>query len=132
VTEAAALVCLVLGTFFFAAGTVGILRMPDVYTRMHVAAKSDTLGAGLWLLGLAIASGGGVTALKLILLLAFLWLTSPTAAHCMARAAHRTGVPMVCGTASLDDGRSIESPRETSPVEGGVPGEEAAHRADGL
>lgn len=113
--EAVAGLCLVLGTFFFAAGTVGILRMPDPYTRMHVAAKSDTLGAGLWLIGLAVVAGQGIVSLKLVLLLAFIWLTSPTAAHCMARAAHRTGVPAVSGTSYLEDPRLTPSSDAAGP-----------------
>lgn len=112
--EIVAGLCLASGTFFFAAGTVGILRMPDAYTRMHVAAKSDTLGAGLWLIGLAVVAGEGVTSLKLLLLLAFIWLTSPTAAHCMARAARRAGVRPVRGTAHLNDPRLPDGGEQTS------------------
>lgn len=118
--------CLASGTFFFAAGTVGILRMPDAYTRMHVAAKSDTLGAGLWLVGLAVVAGEGVTSLKLVLLLAFIWLTSPTAAHCMARAARRTGVPPVRGTESLRDPRLGEACEADRPPGRGADGQAPA------
>ncbi len=100
---AGALLCA--GTFFFFTGTLGILRMPDVYTRLHVAAKADSLGAGLWMLGLAILSGSGVIGFKLIVLTIFLWITGPTAAHCMARVAYRAKVPMLEGTRQEMDAR---------------------------
>ncbi|MDP2873432.1 MAG: monovalent cation/H(+) antiporter subunit G [Bacillota bacterium] len=102
--ELVAALLLVAGTFFLLAGTIGILRMPDVYTRMHVAAKSDSLGAGLWLLGLAVVTSDPTTVVKLIFLVVFIWITSPTAAHCMARAAYRSGVRALPGTLRLSDG----------------------------
>lgn len=94
-----------LGTFFFLTGTIGVLRMPDVYTRLHAAAKGDSLGTGLWLLGLALLSGSTTVAIKLILLTVFVWVTSPTAAHCMARAAYRTGIRPDPRTGRLSDQR---------------------------
>jgi multicomponent Na+:H+ antiporter subunit G len=98
------------GTFFFLTGTIGVLRMPDVYTRLHVAAKSDSLGAGLWLLGMALIAGSTAVAIKLVVLTVFVWVTSPTAAHSMARAAYRTGVMPVPGTATARDPRQGEAP----------------------
>lgn len=106
--EFVAALLLVAGTFFLLTGTVGILRMPDVYTRMHVAAKSDTLGAGLWLVGLAVIANDPTTVVKLLFLVVFVWITSPTAAHCMARAAYRSGVAAKPGTELLTDGRGPE------------------------
>lgn len=108
--ELIAAAMLVAGTFFLFAGTVGILRMPDVYTRMHVAAKSDTLGAGLWLVGLAVITPEPTTVVKLVFLIAFVWITSPTAAHCMARAAYRSGVPARPGTVRLSDRHPVQPP----------------------
>jgi multicomponent Na+:H+ antiporter subunit G len=79
------------GLFFFFTGTVGLLRFPDVYTRMHATGKSDTLGAQLMLIGIALANGFNVTSVKLILIFAFLMLANPTATHAMIRAAKNSG-----------------------------------------
>lgn len=75
------------GLFFIIVGSAGLLRMPDFYTRMHAAGITDTLGAGLILLGLMLQGGWTLITVKLLLILAFLWLTSPTASHALARAA---------------------------------------------
>ena len=82
------------GLFFFFTGTAGLLRFPDVYTRMHATGKSDTLGAQLVLIGLAIANGWNLTSAKLILIFAFLMLANPTATHAMIRAAQASGVAL--------------------------------------
>lgn len=82
------------GLFFFFTGTVGLLRFPDVYTRMHATGKSDTLGAQLILIGLAIANGWEVASAKLILIFAFMMLANPTATHAMIRAAQASGVAL--------------------------------------
>ena len=82
------------GLFFFFTGTVGLLRFPDVYTRMHTTGKSDTLGAQLVLIGLAIANGWKVTSAKIILIFAFLMLANPTATHAMIRAAQASCVAL--------------------------------------
>jgi len=97
-----------LGTFFFFTGTLGLLRMPDVYTRLHVAAKADSLGAGLWLIGLAMISGSWAIGLKLLVLTLFVWITGPTAAHCMARAAYRAGVRPGHGIGLTHDPRAAK------------------------
>jgi multicomponent Na+:H+ antiporter subunit G len=95
-----------LGTFFFLTGTLGILRMPDVFTRMHAAAKADSFGAGLWLLGAALICGSNAIAVKLVILTLFIWITGPTAAHIMARAAHRAAFGVDGRTADAYDPRS--------------------------
>ncbi|MCB1823196.1 MAG: monovalent cation/H(+) antiporter subunit G [Candidatus Competibacteraceae bacterium] len=75
------------GVFFVIVGGVGLLRMPDFYTRLHAASITDTLGAGLILLGLMLHGGWTLVSAKLLLILSFLWLTSPTATHALVRAA---------------------------------------------
>ena len=75
------------GVFFAIVGGAGMLRLPDFYTRMHAAGITDTLGAGLILLGLMLQAGWTLITVKLLLILAFLWLTSPTACHALIRAA---------------------------------------------
>lgn len=74
------------GLFFFLVGTIGIIRFPDVLTRIHSAAKCDTLGALLCLVGLIIFNRFNIISLKLILVLLFIWLTNPTATHLIAKA----------------------------------------------
>jgi len=75
------------GTFFLFTGTIGLLRLPDFYTRMHATAKCDTLGILLVLFGLALYGGVSLGSLKILLIAAFVLLTSPTATHAITRAA---------------------------------------------
>lgn len=93
---------LVAGIFFFVIGVVGLLRLPDVYSRMHATTKCDTLGAGLILFALALYSGVSNASIKLLFMIAFIWLTNPTAAHVIARAAYRNKVPVCEGSYELD------------------------------
>lgn len=74
------------GAFFFLVGTLGLIRMPDVFCRMHATTKCDTLGAGLILLALMLYRGIDIISLKLLLVLVFIWITNPTAAHIIAKA----------------------------------------------
>ena len=78
---------LVAGGFFCLAGAVGLLRMPDFYTRMHAASVTDTLGAGLVLAGLILQAGLSLVTAKLLVIGLLLFFTSPTASHALARAA---------------------------------------------
>lgn len=87
--EIIAILFLIGGVFFFFVGTMGLIRMPDVFCRMHATTKCDTLGAGLILVGLMIFYGFTVITLKLLLILIFIWLTNPTAAHIIAKAEHK-------------------------------------------
>ncbi|WP_419999278.1 monovalent cation/H(+) antiporter subunit G [Streptomyces boninensis] len=75
-------------------GGVGLLRFPDFYTRIHAAGITETAGAGLILLGLLLRSDSWGTAVRLLIILLFLTLTSPTATHVLAHAARRDGVPV--------------------------------------
>jgi multicomponent Na+:H+ antiporter subunit G len=75
------------GVAFALIGSVGLLRMPDFYTRLHAAGITDTLGAGLILLGLALQAGWTLVSVKLLLILLFMWFTSPIATHALSRAA---------------------------------------------
>ena len=82
------------GLFFFLVGTIGLLRFPDVYTRMHATGKCDTLGAQMMLFGIAIANGWNLTSIKLVLIIGFMMLANPTAVHAMIRAAVISGEPL--------------------------------------
>lgn len=76
---------LISGLFFFIVGTVGILRFPDVFTRAHSTAKCDTLGTILMLLALILYNGFNIVSLKILLIIIFIWFTSPTATHLIAK-----------------------------------------------
>lgn len=82
------------GVFFLLMGALGLLRFPDFYTRMHAAGKCDTLGALLVLTGLAVYGGLDLTSVKILLMAFFVFLTSPTATHAMARAALKDNMPL--------------------------------------
>tara|TARA_R110002073_G_scaffold21465_2_gene75599 strand:+ start:2901 stop:3272 length:372 start_codon:yes stop_codon:yes gene_type:complete len=79
------------GLVFVLAGAIGVIRLPDFYTRMHAAGVTDTLGAELVILGLILQAGDWQTMAKLALVGLLLFLTSPTATHAVANAAHRAG-----------------------------------------
>ncbi|MDO8886899.1 monovalent cation/H(+) antiporter subunit G [Candidatus Oleimmundimicrobium sp.] len=78
------------GVFFLWVGIIGIVRLPDVYSRLHAATKCDILGAGLTLTGLVIYEGFSFNALKLLVIAALLLSSSLVIGHAIARAARRT------------------------------------------
>ena len=80
------------GTFFFIAGTVGLLRFPDIYTRLHAVTKADNLGLGLLVVGLGLQAESGWAALKLLLIWGVALLASATSSHAIARALLRRRV----------------------------------------
>jgi multicomponent Na+:H+ antiporter subunit G len=77
---------------FFAAGTIGLLRFPDVYNRLHAVTKADNVGLGLLALALAITAPGPLVALKHLVIWALVLVASTTACHLIARTALRAGV----------------------------------------
>lgn len=92
-------VCLVAGGFFCVVGAVGLLRMPDFYTRMHAASVIETLGAGLILFGLLLQAGFTLVAIKLLMVGLLIFFVSPTATHALARAAMVRGLkPLLADT----------------------------------
>ena len=91
---------LVAGSAFCTIGALGLIRMPDFYTRMHAASVTDTLGAGLILLGLMLQAGLTLVAAKLLILALLIFFTTPTATHALARAAFLRGVKPVLRTQS--------------------------------
>ncbi len=76
------------GVFFFSVGTLGLLRLPDVFTRLHATTKSDTLGTGLILLAAMVYLGIDIVVVKVFLILMFIWITNPTAAHIISKAVY--------------------------------------------
>jgi multicomponent Na+:H+ antiporter subunit G len=83
---------LITGAVFFLAGTVGLLRFPDVYCRLHALAKVDNLGLGLVVLGLLLRADSASTALKLILIWLLALFASATVSYLIARRALRRGI----------------------------------------
>ena len=84
--------CIILGSFFCIVGGIGLLRLPDLFSRMHGAGITDTLGAGLIITGLMFHSGLTLVSAKLFLIVLFLYLTSPTSTHAVAKAARLAGI----------------------------------------
>jgi multicomponent Na+:H+ antiporter subunit G len=91
--------CLVAGGLFCVVGAIGLLRMPDFYTRMHAASVTETLGAGLILMGLMLQAGWTLVTVKLLMLGLLILFASPTATHALARAAMVRGLkPLLADT----------------------------------
>jgi multicomponent Na+:H+ antiporter subunit G len=80
------------GSFFVLVGAIGLVRMPDVYTRMHAVSVIETLGAGMLLIGLMLQAGFSLITLKLIFLLALFFFVGPVISHALAQAALHEGV----------------------------------------
>ena len=80
-------VLLLAGSFFVFTGAVGLLRLPEFFTRIHSAGVTDTLGAGLMLTGMLLQAGSWNVAAKLILIFLFMMITGPTSTHALAKAA---------------------------------------------
>jgi len=86
------------GVFFFAIGTIGVLRLPDFYSRLHAAGKCDTLATILVALGIALYNlqpysfGNLLVSLKILAVIGFVFVASPTATHALTRAALVAGV----------------------------------------
>ncbi|MGM0591850.1 MAG: monovalent cation/H(+) antiporter subunit G [Halobacteriota archaeon] len=95
----AALVVLLVavGCFFIFVGTVGLIRLPTVYNRMHATSKATTLGAASISLAGFVFYGPGGDGLVSLVTVVFLYLTAPTGAHMISQAAHRMGIPFVDG-----------------------------------
>ena len=83
------IVAIAAGAFFYLAGTVGLLRFPDAYTRLHALTKADNLGMALVVLGLLPLAGGLLAALKLVLVWLLVMLSSAAVSQLIARSARR-------------------------------------------
>nr|TFG55117.1 MAG: monovalent cation/H(+) antiporter subunit G [Hyphomicrobiales bacterium] len=95
VVEIASWAFVSLGSFFVVCGAIGILRMPDIYTRLHSASVIDTTGAGFLVLGMILQAGWSLVTLKLVFVLAIFFFTLPVASHALARAALHEGIAPV-------------------------------------
>ena len=103
---------LLIGAIWMLIAALGVLRMPDLLTRMHATTKSGVFGAGLMLLGVALHFlDAGVTA-RVLAIIGFITLTSPVAAHAIGRAGYYTGSPMWEGTLKDDLHRDRDAARD--------------------
>lgn len=100
------------GSFFLLVGTIGLLRLPNVYNRMHATTKATTLGASSMFLAATIHFGPGGAGLTSLVAIAFLFATAPTGAHVISRAAHKMGVQFLDGAWPDENG---DGPEETEP-----------------
>lgn len=92
ILDIASWAALVAGGIFYVVGAVGLNRMPDVFTRMHAVSVSDTMGAGLLVIGMVLQAGPTLVAAKLVLIILVLLFTGSVATHALARAALQDGV----------------------------------------
>lgn len=95
-------VLLLVGSLFGLIAALGVLRLPDLYTRMHAASKAGAVGGGMILLAVALVSFDGAIALRSLLGIAFLLITTPVAAHLLARAHYQAGGKLSSSTVSND------------------------------
>ena len=133
----AAGVLIAIGLAFDVFGCIGLVRLPDVYTRLQAATKCVTLGTCLILLGVLVGSlgtpGAGAVAAKTLLCIAFVLVTSPTAAHALARGAYKDGIKpspsvvdeyakVVPGREPAHDCDPVRTEEPVEPEESGEPG----------
>lgn len=90
--EIIAAVFVLAGLLFFLGGTLGVLRFPDVYTRLHALTKADNVGLGLVCVGLAVRSESALVAVKLFVVWGLVMIASAAACHLIARTALREGI----------------------------------------
>lgn len=91
-------ICLLVGAAFAFVGALGLIRFPDVFTRMHAASKAGTLGSGFCLLAVAVHESTFDVTTRALIAIVFFMLTAPISAHLLARAALRAGYPSGCRT----------------------------------
>ena len=115
VWDALTLICLAAGSFFSIVGGIGLVRMPDFFSRMNAGGLTDTMGAGLILVGLMFQAGVSLPLAKLVMILILLWVTSPTTCHVLAQAAFAEGMRPVLGEGRQPpDEVAATEPREGS------------------
>ena len=91
-SETAGIILIVTGLFFFLSGTLGILRFPDFYTRLHALTKADNLGLGFVVAGLAVQAADVVSVVKLVLVWLFVVAGSSASCYLISRSASRHGM----------------------------------------
>ena len=92
VLDVVALILVIAGAFFLLAGSIGVVRLPDFYTRTHAVGKTDTLGLVLAVIGIAVHEGPSLTGVKLVAVVVFVALTNPVGTHALVRSAYVSGL----------------------------------------
>lgn len=105
---------LILGSCFMLVASIGIIRLPDIYMRMHATTKAPTLGMLLMLISICLFFGNLLTVVKSILIIFFIFLTIPVAAHMIGRAAHLIQTPKWEKTNRDDLEKDQRQPKEAS------------------
>ena len=105
---------IVCGVVALLIGSLGLLRLPDVYCRIHAVGMIDTAGASFIILGMIIHEGFTLVSVKLVLIGVFLFFTSPIATHAVAQVAHKSGVvPVGRNLARVADKKNVRASSET-------------------
>jgi len=102
-TDPLVVVLLASGAFFMLVGTLGFIRFPDFYSRMHATGKCDTLGEGLMLLGLILYEGASFVSIKILILIIFILVANPTSTHAIAKTAYDVGLEPWVKEGDIDD-----------------------------
>lgn len=114
-TDVVTAVLWVIGSAFAFLAALGVVRMPDVFTRMQASTKASTLGLGCLLLGSALQLADLASIIRLLSIGAFVFLTTPVSAHVIARASYRAHVPLWDGTV-LDERDDSNRPAKNRPT----------------
>ena len=115
--DALTAIFLIIGSLFMIIGGIGMSRLPDVFARMHAAGIIDTMGLELIIIGLMFQSGFSIVTLKLFLILVFVFFTSPTTTHALARACLHGGLAPQSDDA--DSAAVSRTPVTSTPDQGG-------------
>ncbi len=107
------------GTFFLAVSCLGLIRLPDYYSRNHAVGKSETLGIILVLAGLGVYNGITLTTFKLIVVLIFVMIANPTATHVILRAALRSGLQPWTLKTRQESAGAVKEPEKSETTTGG-------------
>jgi len=94
VNEFIAYLLMLLGAIFLVGSLIGMLRLPDFYSRVHASGNSETLGTALVLLGLAVYNGFNDTSFKIVLIFIVVFVGNPIGSHILAKSAFKTGHPV--------------------------------------
>ena len=97
---------LLVGSILGLSGAWGLISFPDFYSRVHAASITDTLCAACFIVGLMLQAGWSLVAVKLLMVLLLLWLTSPTSAHALVKAANHAGLRAFTWRSGNDGGQS--------------------------
>lgn len=92
ILETVSTILLILGAFFSLTGAIGLFKFPDFFTRVHAASVTDSTATILIVFGLVLRTDFGLVAVKLLFILIFLLITSPTASHALAKSARHGGL----------------------------------------